>query len=174
MKHRTSGLTQEAAAAKTGISIRSGRRIEKGQHGPREEPRVWRTRADPLAEVWTSELEPLLAREPSLTGLTLLEYLDDNYPGRFSDSVLRTLQRRVRQWTALHGPDKAVMFSQQAVAGQQGFSDFTHPNTAITVAGQPFDHLLYQFRLAFSGWRSVLVKWCHNPLPWGGASLHYS
>jgi len=49
------------------------------------------------------------------------------------------------------------MFSQQAVAGQQGFSDFTHPNTAITVAGQPFDHLLYQFRLAFSGWRSVLV-----------------
>jgi hypothetical protein len=157
MKHRTSGLTQEAAAAKTGISIRSGRRIEKGHHGPREEPRVWRTRVDPLAEVWTSELEPLLAKEPSLTGLTLLEYLDDNYPGRFSNGVLRTLQRRVRQWSALYGPDKTVMFSQQAVAGQQGFSDFTHPNTVITVAGQPFDHLLYQFRLAFSGWRSVLV-----------------
>ena len=157
MKHRADGLTQEAAAAKAGLSERSGRRIEKGQHGPREEPRAWRTRADPLADVWTSELEPLLVREPLLTGLTLLEYLDDNYPGRFSNSVLRTLQRRVRQWSALQGPDKAVMFRQQAVAGQQGFTDFTHPNTAVTVAGEPFAHLLYQFRLAFSGWRSVLV-----------------
>ena len=157
MKHRAAGLTQEAAAAKTGLSERSGRRIEKGQHGPREEPRQWRTRADPLAEVWSNELEPLLVKEPTHTGLTLLEYLDDNYPGRFSNSLLRTLQRRVRQWSALHGPDKAVMFSQRAVAGQQGFSDFTHPNTVITVAGQVLAHLLYQFRLAFSGWRFVLA-----------------
>ena len=157
MQHRASGLTQAVSAAKTGISVRSGRRIDKGEHRPKEEPRAWRTREDPLAEVWDSELAPLLAKEPSLTGLTLLEYLDDNYPGRFSASVLRTLQRRVRQWNALHGPDKEVMFSQQAVAGQQGFSDFTHPNTSITQDGKPFDHLLYQFRLAFSGWRSVLV-----------------
>jgi len=47
--------------------------------------------------------------------------------------VLRTLQRRVRQWSALHGPAKEVMFRQQAIAGQQGFSDFTHPNSAVTV-----------------------------------------
>ena len=36
-----------------------------------------------------------------------------------------------------------------------GLSDFTHPDDAITVASEPFSHLLYQFRFAYSGWRSV-------------------
>lgn len=157
MQHRASGFDQQTAAAKTGISVRSARRIDKGERQPQEEPRAWRTRADPLADVWASELVPLLEKESSLTGLTLYEHLDDNYPGRFPSSVLRTLKRRVRQWHSLHGPSKEVMFNQQAVAGQQGFSDFTRPNDSITVKGKPFDHLLYQFRLAFSGWRSVTV-----------------
>ena len=65
--------------------------------------------------------------------------------------MLRTLQRRVKQWKALDGPDKVVIFRQQAVAGRQGFSDFTHPDSPISIQGQPFNHLLYQFRLAFSG-----------------------
>jgi len=70
---------------------------------------------------------------------------------------LRTLQRRVKQWRALHGPDKEVIFRQDAVAALQGFSDFTHPDTAITILGSAFPHLLYQFRFAYSGWRSVTV-----------------
>ena len=32
MKNRQAGYTQETSAAKVGISIRSGRRIEKGEH----------------------------------------------------------------------------------------------------------------------------------------------
>lgn len=156
MQHRKQGHTQPIAAAKAGISERSGRRIEKTERSPRK-PRHWRTRKDPLADVWDSELVPLLEREPSLTGTTLLEYLDDNYPGRFQQSLLRTLQRRVQRWCALHGPEQEVIFRQQAVPGRQGLSDFTHPNDAITVAGEAFPHLLYQFRLAYSGWRSVTV-----------------
>jgi hypothetical protein len=156
MQHRKQGHTQAVAAAKAGVSERSARRIDKAERSPRK-PRHWRTREDPLAEVWNSELVPLLEREPSLTGLTLLEYLDDNYPGRFQQSHLRTLQRRVQRWRALHGPEQEVIFRQKAVPGRQGLSDFTHPNDAITVAGEPFPHLLYQFRLAYSGWRSVTV-----------------
>lgn len=49
------------------------------------------------------------------------------------------------------------MFRQSVPAGHQGLSDFTHPNTDITLDGKPFKHLLYQFRLAFSGWRYVHV-----------------
>ena len=157
MQHRRTGLTQEAAAAKSGLSVRSGRRIEKGEHARQSEQRGWRTRVDPLAGVWSSELEPLLCNEPSLTGLTLLEYLDELHPGQYSQSVLRTLQRRVRTWQALNGPDKEVIFRQHAEVGRQGLSDFTHPSEAISIDGVPFDHLLYQFRLAYSGWRSVTV-----------------
>ena len=152
MKHRQSGHSQDTAAAKTGISVRSGRRIEQGEHTIVAD-RHWRTRTDPLEAVWESELVPLLTREPSLTGITLWDYLDEQHPGLYPEQLLRTLQRRVKHWQATRGPDKTVMFRQSVPAGHQGLSDFTRPNTAITIAGRPFAHLLYQFRLAFSGWR---------------------
>jgi len=156
MQSRQKGLTQPAAAAKTGISVRSGRRIEKGQHTATSE-RHWRTREDPLEAVWESELVPLLSDDHSLTGITLLEFLEDKHPGQYGNQHLRTLQRRVKLWLATDGPDKKVIFLQKAVPGQMGLSDFTHPNTPITINGAPFAHLLYQFRLAYGGWRSLKV-----------------
>ncbi|MEN8133050.1 MAG: hypothetical protein ABFS45_23300 [Pseudomonadota bacterium] len=156
MKRRQAGFTQEVSAAKTGISVRSGRRIEKGERQVTKE-RHWRTRKDPLEAVWESELIPLLEREPSLTGITLWDYLDEKYPEQYPECLLRTLQRRVKHWQATQGPNKEVMFRQSVPAGHQGLSDFTHPNTAITIAGEPFKHLLYQFRLAYSGWRYVHI-----------------
>lgn len=158
MQHRQSGASQEVAAAKTGISVRSGRRIETSATKPRPKTeRDWRTREDPLAAVWETELLPLLESEPKLTGTTLLDYLQESYPEHYDQSILRTLQRRIKQWRALHGPEREVMFRQQAVVAQQGFSDFTHPDNQITIQSKPFKHLLYQFRLAYSGWRSVTI-----------------
>ena len=156
MKSRQTGSTQETSAAKTGMSARSGRRIEKGERRDTNK-RHWRTRQDPIEAVWESELIPLLEREPSLTGLTLWDYLDEQYPEQYPERMLRTLQRRVKHWQATLGPDKEVMFRQSVPPGHQGLSDFTRPNTAITLAGEPFAHLLYQFRLAFSGWRHVHI-----------------
>ena len=133
MYHRQTGSTWESAAAKAGISVRSGRRIDKAG-GPRPAPRRnWRTRDDPLDAVWESELLPLLTVEPSLTGTTLLEYLLDHYPEHYDQSVLRTLQRRVKQWRALEGPDKDIVFRQQAVVAIQGFSDFSHPGELVLI-----------------------------------------
>ena len=155
MRSRQTGQSQDVAAAKSGVSVRSGRRIERGERN--HVPRTWRTREDPLSGVWETHLAPLLAQAPDLTGLTLLEYLEDTFPGDYDGRILRTLQRRVQHWKAVHGPDKAVIFRQQAEPGRQGLSDFTHVASAITLAGQPFVHLLYQFRLAFSGWRHAQV-----------------
>ncbi len=156
MKNRQTANTQETSATKAGISARSGRRIEKGEI-TQEKKREWRTRKDPLQAVWESKLLPLLNKEPSLTGITLWDYLDEEYPGQYPEKLLRTLQRRVKHWQATKGPEKEVIFRQSVPAGHQGLSDFTHPNTAITIAGDPFTHLLYQFRLAFSGWRYVHI-----------------
>ena len=156
MKNRQASLTQEVSSAKAGISVRSGRRIEKGER-PAIQERNWRTRQDPFEAVWESELMPLLDREPSLTGITLWDYLDEKYPEQYPERLLRTLQRRVKHWQATQGPEKEVMFRQSVPAGHQGLSDFTHPNTAITIAGEAFKHLLYQFRLAYSGWRCVHI-----------------
>ncbi len=99
----------------------------------------------------------MLEKEPRLTGLTLWEYLEDEHAGQFPYQVLRTLQRRVKHWKATQGPDKAVIFRQSVPAGQQGLSDFSHPNTEITLQGEMFSHLLFQFRFAYSGWRYVQI-----------------
>lgn len=154
MQSRQKGLHQVASAARSGISIRTGRSIENG-HRSQPKAHHWRTRPDPLEAVWQSDLVPLLEREPDLTGLTLFEYLEDTFPDQYEKSILRTLQRRVKHWRAVHGPEKEIIFRQKAVPGRQGLSDFSHPNTVITIQGQQFDHLFYQFRLAYSGWRYV-------------------
>ena len=158
MQHRQQGMTQEIAAAKSAISTRTARRIEQSKTLPRaKSDRDWRTREDPLEAVWETELVILLKAKPELTPITLLEHLQELYPNQYDQRVLRTLQRRVKKFKALHGPDKDVIFRQQAQPGLQGFSDFTHPDSPITIKQQPFAHLLYQFRLAYSGWRSITV-----------------
>lgn len=157
MSQRQQGKNQETAAAKADISERSGRRIEKGEWQSSSEERHWRTREDPLEAIWEAELLPLLKQEPELTGLTLWEFLEDEHPGKFLYSVLRTLQRRVKHWKATQGPDKVVIFRQSVPAGLQGLSDFSHPNTEITIEGKIFKHLLYQFRFAYSGWRYLQI-----------------
>ncbi|PSB48395.1 IS21 family transposase [Cyanosarcina cf. burmensis CCALA 770] len=159
LKARANGCTQETAAAKGGLSVRTGRRIEKGEHQPsRGKPRHWRTRKDPFAEVWESELVPMLERQPQLRAMTLYEYLQEKYPGKYDCSKLRTLQKRVQQWKATAGPPKEVMFEQRHQPGEMGLSDFTHFQAAtMTVGGEPFKHLLYHYRLAYSGWQYVQI-----------------
>lgn len=157
MNKRQQGHSQVTSAAKADISERSGRRIEKGERKSIPTEHNWRTRQDPLETIWEKELVPLLEKQGRLTGLTLWEYLEDEHPGEFPHSVLRTLQRRVKHWKATQEPEKEIIFRQSVPAGHQGLSDFSHPNTEITIKGEVLPHLLYQFRFAYSGWRYVQI-----------------
>jgi hypothetical protein len=59
--------TQEIAAAKAGISVRSARRIERDSQLPSQKPRrYWRSKPDSFAEVWDTEVVPMLVSEPRL------------------------------------------------------------------------------------------------------------
>lgn len=70
MAKRADGLSQQVAADAAGISVRSAQRIDRGALQPEEQQqqrgRHWRTRADPLAEVWESVLVPMLEKAPQL------------------------------------------------------------------------------------------------------------
>jgi transposase InsO family protein len=151
--------SQEAAAAKTGISVASARRLESAVALPSQRPpRHWRTRVDPLAEVWASEVIPMLEGAPSLMAVTVLEELQRRHPERFTDGVLRTLQRRVSQWRAEHGGERELFFAQEHPPGRLGLSDFTVADDLdISLGGLAFPHRLYQFALAHSGWRHARV-----------------
>ena len=93
-----------------------------------------------------------------LSAPTILEWLDGRHPGRFGRSHLRTLQRRMRDWRALHGPEREVYFAQEHPPGREGQMDFTHcGELGVTIGGEPFDHLLFQFILSHSGWRYAQI-----------------
>jgi len=151
--------TQEIAAAKIGISVRSARRVEHATALPSQrEARAWRTRADPLAGVWDEEVVPLLESEPGLFGTTLFEELQRRHPERFEPGIVRTLQRRIRAWRAVYGGERETYFAQAHPPGRFALSDFTVADELnVSIAGVAYPHRLYQFALAYSGWRYAEV-----------------
>ena len=157
------GKGQQAAAAASGMSVRTARTWQRGRlPSEKKGKRRWRTRPDPFAGVWAEEVEPLLRSdvEGALRATTILEWLDERHPGRFSLSQLRTLQRRLRDWRALSGPDREVFFEQEHPPGREAQVDFTHcGELGVTICGEPFGHLLFHFVLSHSGWRYVDVAY---------------
>jgi len=155
------GKTQQTAAAAAGMSERSARKWQRGPFPSRTRvPRSWRTRPDPFAEVWDAELVPLLRRDEAgmLQATTLLDVLRERFPSRFEPGQVRTLQRRVHEWRALHGPGKEVMFEQEHVPGREAALDFTHASDlGVTILGVPLAHLFFQLVLSFSGWTWVEI-----------------
>lgn len=157
MTQRKKGVTQHISAMKAGISVRSGRRIEKDQWSKAGAPH-WRTRKDPLEAVWDCMLVPLLKERPALMPTTLLEMLQDKYPGQYPNSLRRTMQRRVREWKLQYGAEQEVMFRQRHQPGLRGLSDFTElKGVVVTIAGKLLAHKLYHFRLEWSHWSWMRV-----------------
>lgn len=117
-------------------------------------PRTWRTRPDPIdSEDW-SDIVSRLEDAPELESLTLFEDLMERKPGRYDPGQIRTFQRRVRIWRAQEGPDKEVFFAQLHRPGEAAQTDFTNANElGITIAGDPFPHMLCQFVLPYSNWQ---------------------
>ena len=152
-KKRMEGKTLEAAAAAAGMSERTARTWERGAlPSATKEPRTWRTRPDPFVEVWATEIEPLLVadKDGQARGEDhLRRALPREAAATFEAGQLRTLQRRVREWRAEHGPDKEVFFPQEHVPGREAPIDFTHATElGVTIAGVLFVHLLFEFVLA--------------------------
>ena len=153
------GKTLESAAAAADMSERTGRTWKEGLLPSQTKTRrEWRTRPDPFTAIWTSDVVPLLKADEAgrLEAKTIIEVLAESYPGQYGEAQLRTMQRRVRQWRAMQGPPKTVYFEQEAQPGREGAFDFTHgTELGVTILGQAFRHLIFQFLLVFSGWRWV-------------------
>lgn len=154
--HRTH--TRQTAAARAGFSTSTGARLDADPRMPSQtqSPRS-RRRPDPLAAFWESEILPMLRATPGLRPITMLREMQRRHAG-FSDDLRRTLERRIRLWQALHGPERDIIFRQEHPPGQQGLSDFTDTtDLGVAIAGVRLEHRLYHFRLAFSGWEHARV-----------------
>src|ERR1700681_1859810 len=158
---RMNGKTQAAAAAASSMSLRTAREWDSGpMPTTTKQPRDWRTRPDPFAAVWQTDVESLLRSDLKgvLEAKVVLEVLRQRYPEQFQPGQARTLQRRFRDWRARHGVEPEVFFQQVAVPGREAAIDFTHgTDLGVTIAGDPFPHLLFEFVLSYSHWTWVAI-----------------
>src|SRR5437667_12829979 len=76
---------QEIAASKAGMDPTTARRYLGLERLPSElkKERPWRTREDPVGEVWDAGQRQIRER-PGLEAKTLFEWLQRGYPGQFS------------------------------------------------------------------------------------------
>jgi hypothetical protein len=158
---RMNGKTQAAAAAASSMSLRTAREWDSGpMPTTTKRPRDWRTRPDPFAAVWQTDVEPLLRSDLKgvLEAKVVLEVLRQRYPEQFQPGQARTLKRRFRDWRARHGVEPEVFFQRVAVPGREAAIDFTHgTDLGVTVAGEVLPHLLFEFVLSYSHWTWVAV-----------------
>ncbi len=159
MRERTKGRTQEQAADRAGMSVRTARTYERLGQLPSQlkQPRGYRTRPDPFEADWpwvVCQLE----RDDALQATTLFALLRTLNPGRYQEGQVRTLQEHVAGWRAQHGPTREVMFAQIHQPGVDAQSDFTHMESlGITLGGVPFPHLVFHLVLSYSNIEAIQI-----------------
>lgn len=159
------GCTLRLAALRSGMDEKTAGKYRREWKLPSQlkQMREYRTRPDPFADVmdWLESKVWLGLDDKAGFGLqsqTLLRELIKQYPGRFGTQHLRTLQRRMKQLRATKGPGKEVYFPQVHRPGRLSQSDFTNMNKlGISIAGQPFEHLLFHFIFTYSNWEDVTI-----------------
>jgi len=151
--------TKALAAAKAGMDPKTARKYLRTGRLPSQvrQEHTWKTRENPFEEVW-EEVKSFFEEDARFDTKTIFEWLQREYPGRFSDGQLRTLQRKIKRWRALEGPSKEVFFPQKHKPGVLCASDFTYMNELeITIQGQRFNHLIYHFVLTYSNWETGTI-----------------
>jgi len=127
--------------------------------------RSYRTREDPLSEFW-DEIEALLQNDHRLKPYAILDWLKQKYnppegEPRVSDSIRRTLERRIQSWKLQHGVEQEVKFPQIHHPGDVIAFDFVVMNSLkVTLGGKPFDHMLFHAVFTYSNWEYVHL--CHS------------
>ena len=158
LKSMSQGKKLSYASQRADMCENTARKYFKSRKLPSEskKQRTHSTHTDVFSEVWP-ELVELLDVNASIEAKTLLEYLLFKYPENgFMPGHLRTLQRRVQKWKATSGKAKEAYFAQDHFPGKRCQSDYTSMNKLnITIAGEPFPHLLYHFVLTYSNWESA-------------------
>jgi hypothetical protein len=159
MQERRKGTTQRLAAARAGISERTGRTYERQGKLPsqRKRPHDWSSRPNPFEQDWPWVVAQL-ERDPALQATTLFALLCEQHPERYRSTQVRTLQRHIARWKALHGPEREVIFEQRHQPGERAQSDFTHmADLGVTLAGEAFPHLIYHFVLTYSNVEAATI-----------------
>jgi hypothetical protein len=158
---RMDGKTQATAAAVSDMSLRTAREWETGPvPSGTKRPRDWRTRPDPFAAVWPTDVEPLLRsdRKGVLESEVGARGVADAVsravsPGASADPATPVSRLAGPAWCGARG-----LLRASGRPGREAAIDFTHATElGITIAGDPFPHLPFEFVLSYSHWTWVTI-----------------
>ena len=154
MRERKKGRTQEQAAASA--NLRSRQTVAKYEQGTATAaspaaPRQYSTRPDPFAADWAA-IELMLTQSPTLEAKALFEWLSSQHPERYTPGQLRTFQRHVATWRALH-QEQIASLEQIHHPGEVLQTDGVwFSELQITLQGAAFPHLVIHSVLPYSNW----------------------
>ncbi|MHC1773748.1 MAG: IS21 family transposase [Flexilinea sp.] len=154
MKERTNGKTQEQAAVKA--NVRSRKTVQKYEQlgqvpSELKQPRKHRTRLDPFGADW-AEIEKKLEEAPELEAKALFEWLCEREGAKYQEGQLRTLQRHISNWRALHRSQMLIL-EQVHQPGEVLQTDGTCMNELkVTIRQGTFEHIVIHSVLPYSNW----------------------
>jgi transposase len=164
VNERNQGKTISMCAMKSGMNRKTaGKYLSQDKVlEQRRVPHTWKTRKDPLAEIWPKALL-MLIDAPELEAKALFEYLlpaaiavsppGKDASGGLEEKHLRTFQRRVRDWRLANGPGKEVFFTQDHTPGKTLAMDWTDMGSVgVTIGGRALKHKLFHAVLPYSNW----------------------
>lgn len=94
----------------------------------------------------------MLRAAPELEAKALFEWLCERQPGKYQESQVWTLQRRVSEWRAMHQAQVASL-EQVHRPGEVMQSDGVWlSELGVSVAGEAFKHVLIHSSLPYSNW----------------------
>jgi hypothetical protein len=154
MRERQKGKSLEQAAASA--NVRSRKTVAKYERAGRlpkliEQRRNYRTRPDPFGAHW-SQVEAMLAATPELEAKALFGWLCEQHPSSYQEGQVRTFQRRVNEWRALHQPQVAVLEQVHRPGEVMQTDGVWLTELAVTIQGQPLAHLFIHCVLPYSNW----------------------
>src|SRR5947208_1685111 len=90
LRERAKGRTQEQAAARAGMSVRTARAYEQRAKLPSQlkQPRTYPSQPNPFADDWRW-IAGQLEQDPALQSQTSFRLLSDRQPGRYQDGYVR-------------------------------------------------------------------------------------
>lgn len=162
MKEMAKSQNLSVSSAKSGMSRQTASKYfaEPELPSERKGARQWQTRPCPFDEVW-GEVLALLKDCPGIGSLSIFDELNERYGGRFSKGQLRTLQRKIRKWRALHDSDDRyeIFFTQRHRPGEAAQTDFTETaSLGLSLEGKPYAPLLCHTVLPYSGWHHATTS----------------
>ena len=133
---RMEGKTQETAAAKAGMSVRSARKWQSGPLPSQAKPEHrWRTRPDPFDGVCEDEIEPLLRNDPTgkLKATTIIDCPSTSSGGRAASWAVQRIPAADAACclVVVHHPDRQIASGRRSLCASATPSTWPERSPAI-------------------------------------------